>query len=103
MFTLVSWVLGLVLLKGHLAAYGIFYKDIFFTFAITLIMKKLISTMSKEHASIFGLGGYALTIASFCKLLVAIHQNGTGMNLDDINMKDLIDTPIEMPKIDLPR
>ena len=97
MTALIGWLLGLFLLKGHLAAYGIYYQNIFFTFAITLILKRLIATLNKEHASIFGLGGYALTIANFCKLLVAMHQNGTGASLDNININDIIELPDKLP------
>lgn len=58
------------ILIAHLNAYREQYANIGITFAMTFVIKKLIKAGGNvDHADLIGVGGYALTIGEFVKLI----------------------------------
>lgn len=62
---------------AHLNAYRDYYMRIGITFSMTFLMKKLVkSGGQQDNAELIGLGGYALTIGEFVKLIGAMKSSG---------------------------
>lgn len=71
------------LLLAHFNAYKNQYANIGITFAISYALKRLLRSVSKDHADLVGLGGYSLTFGEFVKLLGQIKKNGIGTQSDE--------------------
>ena len=54
---------------AHIAAYHEQYSNIGMTFALTYVIKRWVKSWSKDDADIIGIGGYALTVGEFAKLI----------------------------------
>lgn len=67
----------IALLLAHLKAYSEQYIEIASCFVVTFALKKLIKTLDSDVGSMFGIGGYALTITCIISLLSTIKSNGT--------------------------
>lgn len=79
-----SWLVGIVAAGSHIGAYWAEYTTIIGSFTITFALKKLIKTQDSELASVFGLGGYALTVAAIFGLIFAVCKNGFGIPVLDL-------------------
>lgn len=84
-----SWLLGLTALLGHLEAYGSYYSSMAINFALIFVMKKLIKAMgNNELASVFGLGGYSIVMGIFINLLIAMSNNGFNTGLNELDFSE---------------
>lgn len=70
---------------AHLNTYKDQYANIGITFAIAYLMKRLLRSISKDHADMVGLGGYSLTIGEFVKLMGQMKKNGIGVQSEEAN------------------
>jgi len=65
------------IIMGHIYSYRERYTQIGITFAVTYMLKRLVrQTGNMDHADLVGLGGYALTVDGFIKLLGDMKRNG---------------------------
>lgn len=81
---IVKYVIGLLILIGHLKAYNSYYINIGTSFVVTFALKKIINSMNKDLASMFGLAGYCVVLNYIVKLLIAISGNGFNVDVKDI-------------------
>ena len=62
---------------AHIYSYRERYTEIGITFAVTYMLKRLVrQTGNTDHADLVGLGGYALTVNGFIKLLSDMKKSG---------------------------
>lgn len=80
----------IAILYAHFQAYKEHYVKVFGTFAITVVMNKMIRGVNKDHSDMIKLGGYALTALAVVQLLQKIQSNTRSFNGKDSEQDKIV-------------